>query len=788
MKKYGWSAILSLSLLGCGGGEPVPSEPPPAVRRDLPDVLLITLDTTRADRIGAYGYELARTENIDRLAASGLRYDRAYSPLPLTIPSHAALFTGMYPARLGIRSNGDGILGEEFVTLTERLKEAGYHTAASVAAFVTTRTWGFAQGFDAYFDDVKLARDFWHAERPGEEVVDDLLAWKASLPEDDDRPIFAWAHLYDAHFPYAPPQPWLDEAGGRPYDGELAYVDDQVGRLLEAFSSRPTLVIVLSDHGEGLGQHGELTHGLYTYDSTQRVPLIIAGPGVEPGVVEEAVSLVDVAPTVLSLLNLPPLEDVDGRVAPGEPARPVHIESWQLAQRFGIAPHQAVVFDGYKLIDLPQPELYDATGADPIEATNLAEQHLDQVVALREKLEAFGFGQPGSDPAHPIAPDVAAQLAALGYVEGSFHGDLAGPLPDPKEREELLQLVQKAEVYQLERRYEELLAVVEKLATDYPEVPEFSSRRALMLAHMGRAEEGLAVLDRVLALDPGNARLKQSKATLLALEGRYEEASLLFQEVAEAMPYVPGLRARALNALFRVPDQTERAFQLGLVYMEERPDDYNVAGVLGVELANRGQYEPAIRLLELGILADRPEKDVAMKLAAVRFGRGQAESAEELLERELEHYPHNFAAFRSLLRIRGHLGKWETQVQQTGAFFAAQERLEKRIAERPELDNLRLSPPIVAEIWQIRAQALFNLQRYEEARRALDKGLALQPDGPALLVLQANLLKQEGKPEEALAAFEAAKVAKAREDEERAAKRLAHPRSGQGEAAAPPGN
>ncbi len=324
-------------------------------------MLLITLDTTRADRLGAYGYAGAHTENLDALAARGQRFDHAYSPLPLTIPAHGSLMTGRYPAEHGVRANGDAWLEPEERMLAEVFREAGYATAASVGAFVTTREWGFGQGFQQYFEEMPHGSDFWHAERGAAAVVDDLIAWKRG--REDDRPVFAWAHLYDPHLPHVAGEPWISEVEGRSYDAELAYMDDQIGRLLEAFDPDNTLVVAVGDHGEGLGEHGEVTHGLFVYSSTMRVPWIAAGPGIPTEVVSQPVSLVDLAPTVLARAGLPPLATASGGVVPGE-SRPVYLESWQLEQRFGVAPHVAVIDDGYKLIDLPKPELYALSDAE----------------------------------------------------------------------------------------------------------------------------------------------------------------------------------------------------------------------------------------------------------------------------------------------------------------------------------------------------------------------------------------------------------------------------------------
>jgi len=749
------SLIALVALLGCSGDGPEPPvTPPPAPTAsaesatvdcgERPDIVMVTLDTTRADRLGAWGHDNAHTENVDALAARGRRYSRAYSPLPLTIPSHASLFTGTYPPEHGIRSNGGGTLHEDASTLAEHLDRCGYATGASVAAFVTTRTWGFEQGFDAFYDDVPIGDDFWHASRAGAEVVDDIIAWRDAQTGDD--PLFAWVHLYDPHFPFQPPPQYLDEAGGKPYDGELAYVDDQVGRVMERFSAPDTLFVIVGDHGEGLSEHSELTHGLFAYNSTQHVPFILAGPGVEPAVIDEPVSLVDVTPTLLAAAGLPPLPGAtSGRVVPGSPPEPVYMESWQLAERFGVSPHIALVDGRFKLVDLPRPELYDLV-ADPGELNDVAADHPEVVTRMKAALDGLGFGPPTSSPTHPAPPEVAMQLEALGYMEGGFKGDLAGPLPDLKDRMDLIERALKSDRHSLKQETEENEKLLRELIADYPDIVEFQSRLAGVLMRTGRAEEALRVVEGALQLDPENQMLRFARASHLARAQRFEEASILFQEAAAAMPYSPRVRTSAVAALLDAPGGGNKGVELGFEYLEEYPEDYNLAGLLGVAMVQRGFMEKGVELLEMGRLATKPERDVLYYCAQIATGRRQRDEAIRLLEKELEYYPGNLRAVSALAQFMVPKKDWEGQL---------------RIAER----GLVLHPADPM-LWHLRSQALFNLTRYEEARESLEKGLSYAPESPMLLLLDANLLNQEGKRAEAEARFEQAKAAKEKADEE----------------------
>jgi arylsulfatase A-like enzyme/tetratricopeptide (TPR) repeat protein len=748
-----WWIPLPLLLSACAGEQPTtPAAPAPleataqadgALKANLPNVVLITLDTTRADRLGAYGYDNAATQNMDKLAAKGRVYEYAYSPLPLTIPSHAAIFTGLYPPTIGIRNNGTAKLEESAYTLTEHLRNYGYATVGSISAFVTSSEWGFNQGFEKFYDDLPKpkAGDFWHNERPGEHVVDDLLDWAAR--SEREGPVFAWAHFYDPHFPYKPSQAYAKEIKGKPYDGEIAYVDDQIGRLFEVFDPKETLYVIVGDHGESLGKHGELTHGIYVYDDTQRVPFIVSGPGVSSEKVTEGVSIVDVSPTILSILGLPEMGTMDGKVVPvGELERPLYMESYQLSQRFGFASHVGIVSGSYKLIDLPDAELYDVR-ADPGELNNLAESKPEEVERLKKLLKGLEYGVPSTDPAHPVDPTVALQLEALGYVEAGFKGDLSGDLPDPKLHTEAIRLSQLAERHLRHKQEDEALAILKDLSEQYPEAIEFKTRQAMLLIGERRFEEANVIVEKALEQDPENAMLKYSLAVNRARRGKHKEASALFQELARSMPFSPRVRTMAVAAMYSTEGGENEAMNLAFTYLEQYPKDRSLAGWLGVKLALAGELNDATKLLEMGILADRPERDVAFLLAGTMNARGDRGRARELLEQEVREYPNNQKAVSTLIAHLGADKDWQGLVTAT-----------EIPAERGLLD---------AWSWHARAQAMFNLGLYKQARPALNKGLEKDPDLAILLLLDANLLSKEGKKDAAKIRFEKAKAAKAKE-------------------------
>ena len=730
--------MIQLVLFGCGmeGQAPPTPEAAPKVRqlgKDSPNVVFISLDTLRADRVGAYGYDKAKTDTLDALAASGARYVRTYAPVPLTIPSHAAMFTGRYPASMGIRQNGDGTVPESALTLAEVLAQEGWNTAASVAAYVTTETWGFSQGFSSYFDDIPAdGHNFWHGWRPGREVVDDALAWKAE--QDGDSPVFLWVHLYDAHFPYMPPPAYLEASEGRPYDAEIALVDDLVGEVVDAFEGEPTLFVVVGDHGEGLNDHDELTHGLFVHEVDQRVPFIMSGPGVVSEVVEAPISLVDVTPAILDALQLEVPAGMDGAV-PGGEERPIYMESWQLSRRFGIAPHLAVVDGPMKLIDLPRPELYDVV-QDPMETTNLADARPDEVERLRKLRLGFGFEVPGVESGLPS--DVAEQLAALGYIEGGFGADGTVPTIDPKDRIDLIKLSQVAERERLLGRPAEERVALADLVQQFPEILEFRVRYVAALYAAGLRDEAWAETKLGLETAPDNISLRLSHATQLANRGRHAEAATVFGKLAVDKPDLPRIRTMTVAALMQA-GETDAALEIANGFLMEHPEDLSLSGMMGVWYLEHKNIPAAVPLLEKGIEADDPEYSVRFYAAARARQEGSLVEAAELLASELDAHPLHERARRAAIQMAHDTGDWPLVASHT-AF----------LLERDDSDPY---------LHYMLILSTFNQGDVAGARAAVDIALVDHSEHPWVLLMEANVLAKEGNMELGKTRFEAAQRA-----------------------------
>ena len=332
-------------------------------------VLLVTLDTTRADHMGAYGYQGIETPTFDRLAREGVLFEHAESAAPLTLPAHSSIFTGLFPPEHGVRDNGGFFLAPSQVTLAERLKAAGLETGGFVGAYVLDHRWGINQGFDTYFDDFDLSKvkamSLASIQRPANEVADHVIDW---LNHTGDHRFFGWAHFYDAHTPYDPPEPFKSRYPGHPYVGEIAFVDSQVGRLIDWLEAHHrldrTIVVVMGDHGESLGDHGEAAHGFFIYQSTIRVPFVIRAPfALTRGRrVADVVRSVDVMPTILDLLGLPLHGKVEGKSlvplmtgATREMGLEAYSEAVYPRYHFGWSDLRALHVGRYKYIEAPRP-------------------------------------------------------------------------------------------------------------------------------------------------------------------------------------------------------------------------------------------------------------------------------------------------------------------------------------------------------------------------------------------------------------------------------------------------
>jgi choline-sulfatase len=529
--------LAAILLAGCGSGARVER------------VVLISVDTLRADHVGAFGAGPDRTPALDALAARGARFTRATSPAPLTLPSHTTLLTGREPYQHGVHHNGVYRLAADVPLLTERLKAAGYGTAAFVAAFVLDRQFGLARGFDVYDDRLTLNEPgrgaFRVAERPAPAVAAAVQGWLERAPSR----FFLFVHFYDAHAEYLPPPPWDVRFHDEPYAGEIAFVDDALGKLFAAIDARfpdgRTLYALVSDHGESLGEHEEPTHAYGLYEATQHVPLLLAGPGISAGKsVDAVVRLADVAPTILELTGAAALEGVAGRslvpLLGGESGagRVAYLETLATRLDMGWSALFGLRTERWKYVRAPRPELYDLA-ADPHETRNLAGELPEQAASLDRELAAILVGAPAARPTLAVDAEERARLEQLGYVVPQ---EDSAPLPlgevggiDPKDEMRSVSTMHDANGLLGQDRAREALALIEAIPRRGIEVNRLRFQAALAAGEPRLAEEAA----REIVRDAPESEVGHSLLGLASERaGKLDEARASYETATQIAPGV----------------------------------------------------------------------------------------------------------------------------------------------------------------------------------------------------------------------------------------------------------
>jgi choline-sulfatase len=655
-----------------------------ACQRSTPaptNLLLITIDTLRADRLGAYGYRTARTPNLDGLAANGALFEQAIAQAPVTLPSHASILTGTYPPTHGVRDNVAYRVTEESLTLAEVLKEKGYDTAAFVGAYPLHRSFGLAQGFSVYDDQFGSQKDApagFFAERRASAVLDAARSW---LREERSRPLFCWVHLFDPHVPYDPPQP----GGGDPYDEEIAYVDAELGKLFTELKEtgllEKTLVVLTSDHGESLGEHGERTHGFYIYDATLRVPLLFHHPSLgAPRRIDAQVRTVDILPTVLELLGVTVPPAVEGKslrpALQGESlALPAYAESYVPLVNFHWSPLRALRHEGWKYIEAPRPELYDLK-RDPKETANLASAEAERAASLRQKLLSLekSFSPPAGDKARRSPDEKTLEtLATLGYLGGNLPEPSEGAaLADPKDRIQIWDSMEEELVHLTSGRYREAIAILERVLKEDP-------TNLLALEHLGYARFQLGELapardayQRLVELGPDRASGWASLGYCLEKLGQRERAMEHYRKAEELNPaYARGFLRMGYALLNGGKAEAAREQFEQVLALEPENDDARKGLARTYRLL--GDLDKASSLYR-SLLASEEDAEALAELAEALLSEGRQKEAEGFIAQALELSPREWKALylRSMILNR------------SGETAAARRLLEEVVAVRPD--------------------------------------------------------------------------------------------------------
>jgi arylsulfatase A-like enzyme/Flp pilus assembly protein TadD len=593
------AGVLLLAALAAAAAPPAAL--PPAAKRTPPNLVLITLDTTRADHLGAWGYQDARTPNLDALAARGTRFARCDTAAPITLPSHTTILTGLFPPRHGVRDNGTFVLSPKVETLARRLAARGYDTAAVVSAVVLARRQGLDQGFRLYDDDLGAgyAAGTLVSERSAEATTAAALAVLAKLKP----PFLLWVHYYDPHEEYRPPTRFADAARGphRLYDGEIAYMDEQIGELLKKLPAG-TDVLAVGDHGEMLGEHGEETHGLLLNRAARRVPLLLAGPDVPAGRVSDClVRTADVTPTLLALAGVPPVSGLDGQsllpLPTGNCSRQTYTESFLPFFAYKWYPLRALADDRFLYLKAPKSSLYDLK-ADPGESRDLAPAQPQSARAWEGRLVSFltAQGEKLHTPVRPenvLSEEQRRQLASLGYLGGVAEGPVTGSLPDPRAMaglaRDLHRVTRTVQEGHCAAALPELQTIVKRDPHNFPAL----SLTGFCLRQAGRLESALNLFQRAAKENDLNAVPIADAAGCLLDLGRKAEAEREYRR-ALALDPVQAVAATNLARLLRQRGDRKEALAVLDTALRAGAHEPELFLERGLARAESGSLEPAL--------------------------------------------------------------------------------------------------------------------------------------------------------------------------------------------------
>jgi len=708
------------------------------------NVLLVTLDTTRADHLGCYGYKAIRTPILDGLADNGVLFENAYTAAVMTYPSHASILTGLLPPAHGIRNNGSFKLRSSAETLAEVLRASGYRTGAVVGAFVLDSMFGLDQGFESYDDYLpdSGSHDIVFAQRDAKAVTDAALQYLSQVKEGR---WFLWVHYFDAHSPYRPPSPYKEEYGKRGYDGEIAYVDAELGRLLagirEIGARDRTIVVAVADHGEGLRDHGEQSHGVFVYDETARVPLIIQVPGFVKGPkrVSAVVRTTDIMPTILDLLRIPPRPAAAGTTL--WPLMDGQVDDLRLAAfteatspylMYGWSPMAALREGKWKYIQAPHPEMYDMPG-DPHERSNLLASSGKEAAALRSELEhevrEAADEAKGAESLAP-SPEEQAQLRSLGYTGGEgksrdalskdpmllLDGGSRG-LADPKDRIDMLDRINKVYLAYGAGDFQSAVTLAQQILSEDPTNESVRQYMADSYRSLGMFDQALSEYRTLVGSDPGNVDVLLNIGYIHMTTGNVEQAKASFERALAVHPghtyalaslgnlaYVQGDYDRAVGyyrkVLLQRPNHRQSILAMAKIFerrgalheaevfykhaIEVSPRDLDALLSLGWLQFSSQRYEDALKTLDAAAALDTSMPEISLARGDVYLALGRLPEAEAQYRDGISKAPQAAQGYHGLGLIalshgdRAAARSWfEQALKANPSFKASREELKK---------------------------------------------------------------------------------------------------------------
>jgi arylsulfatase A-like enzyme/Tfp pilus assembly protein PilF len=694
------------------------------------NILIITLDTTRADHLGCYGYSGVRTPNMDRLAEEGILFKNATCQTPLTLPSHASIFTGTYPFFHGVKDNGF-YLEDNRITLAEVVKEHGWTTSAFIGAFVLDSRWGLDQGFDYYYDNFDFTKyktiSLDSVQREGGKVTEAFFDW---LEKNHQQKFLSWIHLYDPHTPYDPPEPYKTQYSNSYwtlYDGEIAYVDFLIGEILEKLKEKnilkKTLIVIVGDHGESLGQHGENSHGFFIYDVCIQVPLIIYFPSfkLEGKQIASQVETVDIMPTLLQVLNLPVPPDVQGKMLIqmiiGEKVREEYFaysESYYPLYHYGWSELKSLRSNRYKYIKAPRPELYDIIN-DPNEQNNIYKQKLTIAKDFQEKLlslEKAGSAE-GIEEKRPKKLDDETQekLMALGYIGGFTSNSKlkkGDKRADPKDKIQLYNKIKIAQEKFAQKELDESLEKINQVIKEDPEVIEALQVRSRIYLELNKYEKAIADCKSALELDPEYEAVIFNMALAYSKQKKYDEAIAGYE------------RLMGLD-----PRDHKPPFNLGKIYLEIKDLDKAISFLkqainLQPEVStmahlNLGKAYFEKKKLELAEQEFRKSLEISPEISRAHFNlalvyedKKEFRKAMEEYKKEIELHKEAYNAHFNLAKLYGKTGSIDLQI----------EHFKQSIQHKPDFAN---------GYFFLAKAYLDSNKKLDDAINLIKKGLNLAP-------------------------------------------------------------
>ena len=737
-RRKGRIAVAGVALAGValalGGASCRPGTP--WTGRDF-NVVLITLDTTRADRLGCYGCKDIATPTIDRLAARGVRFDRCYAQTPMTLPSHTTLMTGTLPLYHGVRDNGGFLVPQRLTTMAELFKGKGYETGAFIAAYVLDSKWGLNKGFDTYYDNFDLNKfrrvSLDTVQRPANEVLDAALPW---LEARKGKRFFSWIHLYDPHSPYEPPAPYDRMYAAQPYLGEIAFADSEIARLWRFLETSGlldrTLIVFAGDHGESLGEHEEKTHGFFVYQAALHVPLIITTPfsKLQGRVSSEVVGLVDVLPTVCEMAGLAVPAEVQGKslVAAFDRRRPggadlVYSETYYPRFHFGWSDLKCVQDGRHKLILAPVPELYDIVG-DPGETKNLVYERKKVYEDMSAAAEAFirrAQRNAYEMDASKVDAETREKLAALGYV-GAFTdpAKLRGKvLANPREKIGVFNQLSEARELGMNGKPEEAIRMIRAIIASDPDITDAYFTIGSLYVQEEKYGEAIDSFKQVLDRKPDETFAAINIARAYEKMGRFGEAGSFIRDYLAKGFEEPELTYLAGRMAFLLKKYDE-----ALPYLEKclstRTEPAGTHDILAAIDIVRNDLAGAEENLRLALEANPRLANAHYKLGWIAEKQGRPGDAEAEYLKELAITPKHVKALYNLARI-----------------YQASGRPEK---EREALEKcLEADPKFALAYFYLARLDLERGERYADAIELVRKGIDLKPD-PAELGLGYSLL------------------------------------------------